>query len=266
MQWTPGAEALLKRVPFFVRKRVRKEVEAWISAQGKDLVTEEDFLRARETLRGKAAEAREGWSVEACFGGSGCENALTDSRDLLNKVEEILREADLTSFLRERVGGPLKHHHQFRVAFSECPNACSRIHIADFAVHGRILLEIEPGLCSFCESCLEVCEEEAVRLTEAGPLVDEERCVACGACTRICPTGALREAQRGYRVLVGGKLGRRPRLATELVPFTDAEGVLRALKSVLALYRAENRRGERLGAIIERMGWEEFRKRALLEK
>ncbi len=263
MQWTPEAEAWLKRVPFFVRKRVKKEVEAWLSAQGKSRVTEEDFLRAKEALRGKASEAREGYAVEACFGGAGCENALTDSRKLLEAVEEILRQAQLTEFLRQKVGGPLKHHHQFRVAFSECPNACSRIHIADFAVHGRILFEIESGLCSFCESCLEVCEEEAITLGEAGPLVNEERCVACGACTRICPTGALRESGRGWRILVGGKLGRRPRLATELVPFTDAEGVLKNLKKVLDLYKQENLRGERLGVIIERMGWENFKKKAL---
>ncbi len=263
MEWTPEAEAWLKRVPFWVRKRVRQAVEDWAASQGKTLITAADFLKAREELRDKAAETREGYAVETCFGGAGCKNALTDSAPLLRRVEDLLRKADLTSFLREKVGGPLKHHHQFRVAFSECPNACSRIHIADFGVHGRIRLEVEPGLCSFCESCLEVCEEEALRLTEAGPVVEETRCVACGACTRICPTGALREGERGYRILVGGKLGRRPRLATEILPLAREEEVLRILERVLRIYREENRRGERLGAIIERLGWEEFRKRVL---
>lgn len=264
MQWTPEAEAWLKRVPFFVRKKVKQEVEKWLSAQGKTEVTEEDFLKAKQALRDKASEAREGFAVEACFGGSGCENALTDSKKLLSGIEEILKAAGLTDFLKGKVGGPLKHHHAFRVGLSECPNACSQIHIKDFAIHGRILLEVEPGLCSFCESCLEVCEEEAIRLSEAGPTVDEERCVACGACTRICPTGALREAKRGYRILVGGKLGRRPRLATELVPFTDIEGVLSIFERVLKVYQEENQKGERLGVIIERLGFEEFKKKVLL--
>ncbi len=261
MRWHPEAEAWLKRVPFFVRRKVKKEVEKWVASQGKKEITEADFLAAKEALRGRAAEAREGFSVEACFGGAGCENALTDSRQLLDKIEDLLRKADLTSFLQKKVGGPLKHHHQFRVSLAECPNACSRIHIADFALHGRILLEIEPGLCSFCESCLEVCEEEALRLTEAGPVLEEERCVACGACVRICPTGALREKARGYRILVGGKLGRHPRLATELIPFTDEKGVLETLQKVLRVYQAENQRGERLGAIIERLGWEKFKEK-----
>jgi len=263
MQWSPEAEAWLKRVPFFIRKRVKREVENWLSAQGKTEVTEEDFLRAKEALRSKASEAREGFAVEACFGGSGCENALTDSRELLTRIEETLKAAGLTDFLKKKVGGPLKHHNAFRVGLSECPNACSQIHIKDFAVQGRIRLEVEPGLCSFCESCLEVCEEGAIRLLEAGPIVDEEVCVACGACTRICPTGALQEIEQGYRVLVGGKLGRHPRLATELVPFTDAEGVLSLLKRVLKVYKEENQKGERLGAIIERLGWREFKKKVL---
>ncbi|HIE32959.1 MAG TPA: protochlorophyllide oxidoreductase, partial [Thermodesulfobacteriaceae bacterium] len=73
MQWTPEAEAWLKRVPFFVRKKVKQEVEKWLSAQGKTEVTEEDFLKAKQALRDKASEAREGFAVEACFGGSGCE-------------------------------------------------------------------------------------------------------------------------------------------------------------------------------------------------
>jgi len=261
MQWTPEAQAWLKRVPFFVRGRVKREVERWLAERGKSVVTEADFLAAKEALRGRASEAREGWSLEACFGGSGCENAVTDSRRLLERLEEVLRRAELTQFLQEKVGGPLKHHHQFRVALSECPNACSRIHIADFALHGRVLLSVEPGLCNRCESCLEVCEEEAISLTEAGPVVEEARCVSCGACTRICPTGALSEAGRGWRVLLGGKLGRHPRLATEIAPFTDEEGVLRLLEKTLRLYKEENQRGERLGAIIERLGWEEVRRR-----
>jgi len=260
MKWTPEAEALLKRVPFFVRKRVKREVEKWLSIQGKEIVTEEDLLRAKEVLRGKAAEAQEGFAVEACFGGSGCPNALTDSKKLLSEIEKILKDAGITEFLKRKVGGSLKHHHVFRVGLSECPNACSQIHIKDFAICGRILLEVEPGLCSFCESCLEVCEEEAIKLTDTGPVVNEERCVACGACTRICPTGALREVGRGYRILVGGKLGRRPRLATELVAFTNAKEVLAILQKILHIYKKENQKGERLGTIIERMGFEKFKK------
>ncbi len=263
MEWTPEAEAWLKRVPFFIRKKVKREVEKWLADQGRSRVTEEDFLRAKEALRGPASQAREGFAVEACFGGAGCENALTDSRALLEKIEKLLAQAELTSFLMAKVGGPLKHHHQFRVGLSECPNACSQIHIKDVALQGRILLDLDPSLCTACESCLEVCEEGALKLSEAGPVIEEAKCVACGACVKICPTGALYERGRGYRVLVGGKLGRHPRLATELVPIAGEEEVLKLIEKIVNLYKEENLKGERLGTIIERLGWEEFKKRVL---
>ncbi len=258
MKWTPEAEALLKRVPFFVRRRVKKEVEEWLAKQGKDLVTEKDFWAAKEALRGKASQAKEGFSVEVCFGGAGCENALTNSEKLASELEEILKKEGITEFLEKKVGGPLKHHHQFRVGISECPNACSRIHITDFALHGRVLLELDPGSCNGCGSCEEACEEEAVKVGDFGVELDEERCVACGACAKVCPTGAISIKDTGYRVLVGGKLGRHPRLATEVLNFAKEDEVKELFRKVLRVYKEHNLKGERLGTIIERMGWERF--------
>ncbi len=259
MRWEPEAEALLKRVPFFVRRRVQKRVEEFAQARGKDLVTKSILLEAKAALRDKAAEAQEGFSVEACFGSSGCPHAVTSSSALLDRLEDILKAAGLTDFLRKKVGGPLKHHHQFRVALSECPNACAQVHIKDFGLLGRV----EPvltGECKLCGSCAEACEEEALRLEDRFPIIDPQRCLGCGACIKVCPTEALSPARKGYRVLVGGKLGRHPQLARELVPWATEEEVLRLLERVLAFYKAHNQKGERLGHLIQKVGWEHFKK------
>lgn len=264
MYWEPEAEALLKRVPFFVRKRVRQKVEDFVRAQGKEVISKEDLLEAKKALRDKAAQAPEGFSVEACFGANGCPNAVTSSASLLDRLEELLRQEGLTRFLQERVGGPLKHHHQFRVALSECPNACSQVHIKDFGLIGQVEPELS-GECKGCGGCEEACEEEAVRVGEHFPVFDPERCLYCGACIRACATEALRPGRQGYRVLVGGKLGRHPQLARELFSFATEEEVLTLLKRVLSFYKAHNRRGERLGQIIAEVGWENF-KRAVLEE
>ncbi len=40
--------------------------------------------------------------------------------------------------------------------------------------------------------------------------------LGCGRCIRACPEGALSAGEQAYRVVVGGKLGRRPVLAREL--------------------------------------------------
>ncbi|WP_456433837.1 4Fe-4S dicluster domain-containing protein [Thermosulfuriphilus sp.] len=257
MHWEPEAEALIKRVPFFVRSRVRKQVEEFVRQKGKRIVSEADVLEAKRVLRDKAAQVREGFSVEACFGTSGCPNAVTSSGKLLKKIEALLKEADLTRFLEEKVGGPLKHHHQFRIGLAECPNACSQVHIRDFALIGQTIPEVTGESCLACGECLEVCEEEAISLAE-GPVIATERCLACGACAKICPSGTIKSGPKGYRILIGGKLGRHPQLAREIIPLADETQVLETLDTVLRLYKKLNRKGERLGTIIQKVGWERF--------
>ena len=256
MRWEKEAETLLKRIPFFVRGRVKKRVEAFVRERGKNVVTKEELLLAKKALREKEARVEEGFSVEGCFGATGCPNAVTSSLEMLAKIEELLKEAGLTEFLRQKVKGPLKHHHQFRVALSECPNACSQVQIKDVALIGRIKLGLEPEKCVFCGECEKVCEERALVLSESGPVLNEDKCVGCGACIKICPEGALLELKRGYRVLLGGKLGRHPRLAQEILPLASEEEVLALLKKVVSFYQKHNQQGERLGALFERLGWE----------
>jgi len=263
MRWEPEAEALLKRVPFFVRGRVKKKVEEFVRSRGREVVTAEEMLAAREALREKAASATEGFAVEGCFGSTGCPNAVTNSAELLERLEEILRQEDLTGFLRQKVGGPLKHHHQFRVALAECPNACSQVQIRDFALIGQAEITLSEDACSFCGECEKICEEGAIKLTNQGPRLNEELCLRCAACVHVCPTEALRLISLGYRVLIGGKLGRHPRLASELVSFASPEEIPPLLRRVVNVYKRYNQHGERLGSIIQRVGWERIREEIL---
>jgi len=259
MEWMPDAEAYLQRVPFFVRRKVKKEVEAYLKSQGKTKVTLEDLLKAKEVLLGRMSQAERGYEVSGCFGLDSCPNALTSSSQLLQSLERILDEEGITEFLKSKVGERLKTHNKFKVCLSECPNACSQIQICDFALHGVVRVSVNPKACSYCQSCVETCEESAISLTEFGPILDERLCVGCGKCVKICPEGALSEEFRGYKVYLGGKLGRHPRLATPygyLLP-DEVPGLLRG---VLTLYKEHNRKGERLGTIIERLTWEGFLK------
>lgn len=120
--------------------------------------------------------------------------------------------------MEEKVQGPLKMHHEFRVSLSTCPNACSRPQIVDFGIIGALRPEISAKPCTRCGACVEACQEKAILLEESpdGPVIDFDRCLACGQCLKVCPTKALAEGAKGYRVLVGGKLGRHPQLGREL--------------------------------------------------
>jgi len=54
---------------------------------------------------------------------------------------------------------------------------------------------------------VEVCKENALSLNNNKPFVDDKKCLYCGQCVGVRPTGTLQEGAKGYRILVGGKLG-----------------------------------------------------------
>ncbi len=255
MEWEREAEEYLKKVPFFVRGRVKREIEKYLAERGLKRVTLDGVLSAKSALIDKMSQAERAFEVSGCFGLNSCPNALTTSEELLKKLEQVLEEEKISDLLREKVKGPLKAHHKFKVLLSECPNACSQIYIADFALHGVVKVDVDPKACSFCGSCVEVCEESAINLTDFGPLVNEERCVGCGHCIKICPESALTEAFKGYKIYLGGKLGRHPRLATFLT-YAKEDEVIALFKKVVQFYKENNIKGERLGTILERVGWD----------
>jgi len=52
MVWTGDAETMLKKVPFFVRKKVRKNTENFAQESGELEVTVEVFRKAKDSLGG----------------------------------------------------------------------------------------------------------------------------------------------------------------------------------------------------------------------
>jgi dissimilatory sulfite reductase (desulfoviridin) alpha/beta subunit len=64
----------------------------------------------------------------------------------------------------------------------------------------------------------------------------------------------LREGKKGYRILVGGKLGRHPRLGQELHRIYDPDETLRMLDRCVDLYQQCCKSGERFGEILGREG------------
>jgi len=271
MRWTPEAEKAVERVPFFVRKRVRKRVEEEAIRSGADHVHLEHVERCKERYLNRMEDEVKGYQVETCFGPSGCPNRAIMDDETAGLLEERISKRNWRAFLEDRVNGPLKMHHEFRVSVSDCPNACSRPQIADLGLLGAKEPAVCEEPCSRCEACVEVCREGALSLPEdsPGPVVDAGKCLFCGQCIEVCPTGTLREARRGYRIVVGGKLGRHPRLATPIEGIHDREQALDWLDYCLDFYRKHSRNGERLGEVLNRVGWEAFvegRKKKKTEK
>ncbi|MHB1417062.1 MAG: 4Fe-4S binding protein [Chloroflexota bacterium] len=201
-----------------------------------DFPLSEEELRTIERLTDEQAgvETRF-YSIRSCGGAVGCPLALTDVSALAEDLARQLAESGVAEYLQSVIRGPVLSHHKFRVAVAGCPNNCCEPQIKDFAVVAHARPEIGEGVCSECGSCVGTCREEAISLL-GEPMFDRERCLNCGRCANACPTECIVSGQRGYEIMVGGKLGRHAQLATRLAEMVDEDYVRRALAASLDLY------------------------------
>jgi dissimilatory sulfite reductase (desulfoviridin) alpha/beta subunit len=296
MDWDQDARAKLSEVPALLRGFVTRKVEEVARKQGVARVTlavwnEAKKLRerppagsaqkqaadgempppevlsalVRETeLRGQAEG--KGFRLRVCGGAFGCPRPQIEVADLAAELQAELERSGQADRLAEAFGDRILTHHKLALAVSGCVNGCSEPQTKDFAVLGQARPEAVPGLCTGCRKCEQACKEGAVRAggpkaPQPDPEFDRTLCLNCGDCGKACSTGAI-SLTSGYRALVGGRLGRHPRLADLLVPFTpDRAEVLRALRTVLAWAAEVGEPGERLGALIERFGLDSLKER-----
>jgi anaerobic sulfite reductase subunit C len=253
MKWMPEAEEAIKKVPFFVRKRVRARVEKEAKEAGKPAVSIADVKATQTRYLNSMSSEIKGYQIETCFGPSGCPNRAIISDQLIAQIETDVEKEDLLGFLEQSVQGDLKFHHEFRITLADCPNACSQPQIKDIGIIGACAPVVTEEPCSMCEACVEACKEDAILLDpeKNGPVIDNLRCLKCGKCMPVCTTGTLVEGQKGYRVQLGGKLGRHPQLAKELPGVYSEEQVLQIIQDCIRYYKQHSRNGKRFAQILQ---------------
>ncbi len=213
-------------------------------------------MKDPDILRSINNQSLKGYKLETCFGIKGCPNRVTESKELVEKIKVLLESKHLKEFLEKKLKNKLRIHHQFSISLSDCPNACSRPQIVDIGIIGTSYPEISDSTCKTCGNCVDTCEEDAIQLLESPPLpiIDPEKCLGCGQCVKNCPTKTLIQGQTGYRILIGGKLGRHPQLGYELKGLFSEQKLLFTIEKILDFYIQKNKKGERLGEILNKIG------------
>ncbi len=252
MKWTDEAEAAIKKVPFFIRKKVQTRVEKAASDAGSVIVTLTEVTAVRTRYFSNMASEVKGYQLDTCFGPAGCPNRSVGSDALNQKIEALLKAEDLRSFLKTTVTGELKFHHEFRIALADCPNACSQVQIKDIGIIGAALPVITNEACTLCNACVDQCREGAILIDgkEERIKIDYKRCLACGKCIDVCPTGTIALDKKGFRVQLGGKLGRHPQLAQELHGIYSEDAMVDLVRRCVIFYKVNSHHGERFAEIF----------------
>jgi len=200
-----------------------------------------------------------GWRIETCKGPKeGCANRAAPDDTLAADLDAVFRARDFGVGLRAVVGGKLKHRHEFTVSLADCPNACSRPQIADLGLIGASEPQQTGEVCHQCMGCVHACREGAIQHPGLLPILDPAKCVRCGSCCRVCLSGTLQVGRRGWRIQLGGKLGRHPRLGAELPGIFSREGVLAAAACCSDFHLRHSVGGERFGDLLARVGEQEL--------
>lgn len=257
MKWNPDAEDAVKKVPFFVRKKVISRIEKEAAIEGKTIITMVEVNRTRARFVSGMDSEIKGYQADTCFGQSGCPNRIVMSENLIKKIEDLFEKEDILGFLRKSVPGTLKFHHEFRTSISECPNACSQPQIKDIGILGASLPKVTDTPCIACGACEEVCKENAivVQAEEGKAVIDFQLCVKCGKCITGCPTGTIAEEKKGFRIQLGGKLGRHPRLASEISGLFTEDEVLEVVRKCIDFYKINSTDGKRFSEIYKNPGF-----------
>ena len=205
-----------------------------------------DFLSAYGlTTGGTGALVR---PVVSCKGTT-CQYGLIDTYTLSEKIHE--------RFYVGYHNMPLPH--KFKIAVGGCPNNCVKPDLNDLGVVGQRVPVPDTEKCRGCKKCQieKNCPIHAAKLEDGKISIDPDACNHCGRCKGKCPFGAVEEYREGYKILIGGRWGKKTACGRPLPRlFATEEEVMAVIDRAILLFREEGIAGERFADTVTRLGFD----------
>lgn len=205
-----------------------------------------DFLSAYGlTTGGTGALVR---PVVSCKGTT-CQYGLIDTYALSEKIHQ--------RFYVGYHNMPLPH--KFKIAVGGCPNNCVKPDLNDLGVVGQRVPVPDTEKCRGCKQCQieKNCPIHAAKLEDGRISIAPDVCNHCGRCKGKCPFGAMEEYREGYKILIGGRWGKKTACGRPLPRlFTTEEEVMAVIDRAILLFREEGIAGERFADTVARLGFD----------
>lgn len=216
-----------------------------------------ELLEINQEVPGTGYPASGTRNISACIGNNVCPFANYNTAELAKQIEKAVFPHDL----------------HFKIGLAGCSNDCGKARMHDFGIIGQTMPQYDPSRCISCQACIKGCKSlsvDALRMENYKVIRDAEKCVGCGVCITKCPTRAFtRSKKKYYKLTLMGRTGKRnPRLGEDFLVWADADNII---KIILNTYKFVDKyispdapaRKEHIGYIIDRVGFEEYKKWAL---
>ena len=153
----------------------------------------------------------------------------------------------------------VKLPHKFKIAVGGCPNNCVKPDLNDLGIVGQRVPMVDYAKCRGCKVCQveKNCPIKTAKMVDGKIHIDPNACNNCGRCKGRCPFGALEEYQEGYKILIGGRWGKKVAHGMALTKlFTTEEEVMDVIEKAILLFRDEGISGERFADTVTRLGFD----------
>lgn len=180
-------------------------------------------------------------TVIACPGQNTCRYGSIDTRSIAEEIDRRWFRFDTP--------------YKVKFGITGCPNNCGKARESDIGVMGMRTPAWSQDACTDCGACVKICPVQAISRNKDCYVRDESTCIGCSVCSTLCPANAWGPATTGYTLLIGGTLGKKPRLGVPLKENIKTETeLLNLIENTLQFYIQNGRPKERLGHLMNRMG------------
>ena len=184
-------------------------------------------------------------NIIACPGTERCKYANIDTIQLAQKIDAKLFGKEM----------PVK----MRIAISGCPNSCTSPMLNEIGIMGRVRPVRTEGLCTGCGTCVQYCKEKAIIIRRGISELLADKCVQCGVCVVSCPFDLLKAEHSHFLVMVGGRRGRHPKIARDLLTLENDEQVIFAVEKIINWVYRRAWSGRLLSEQMDDLQFDKFR-------